>query len=361
MPTYRYYTGDLLTGDPLAELPLYGVFMNKRKSTPGDFTGTFRLDSGRYLDTELMAGTNPGKAAIFCERDGQLIWGGIIWSRTYSSNSKTAQITARTFESLWDHVALEEHTIQQNVEQSVIFEDLIDQVQAQAGNNFGLLKDTPFPTTGIKRTVLVPGYEYHYAQEVVNEVVGVDEGLEYVIDVEPSGTVDQPNKIIRVAYPLLHQNVNTLYYDYPGMIKQYWFPESAAQGGVKFVGLGAGAGINVIRAVVTDGDRVAQGYPSWWRVRSYKHIGTKAQIADRTRRDMTDYRIPVSFPTFEIKPDVGAGFTEWNNVGAPIRVRIEDPRFPDGQVITSRIVGWELQPGDADSLESLKFVIEGED
>lgn len=361
-PRYRYYSADLLTGNVLAELPLYGVYANRQLSTTGNFNGTFKLGTGTYIDNDLLDATIPGKTAIYMERDGLLIWGGIVWSRTWAEESKTCGMTAQTFESYFDHIVIDSHFIMQNVEQTIIFRDLINALQAQVSSNIGLIQNTPYPTSGIERTVLIPGYEYHFAQDVVSQLVGTDDGFEYTIDVVASGTPDHPSKLVKVGYPTLSNPTSDLSYDYPGSISNFWWPESGTKGATKAVALGYGSGPTMYSGLAIDGDKLAEGYPAWWQVNSYKNIADRNLIGARARKDLETFGMPYVRGTFELKSDVGVGFTGWSKLGDTVTARVESVRFLGGsKVIESRMIGWELTVADADNTEIIKFVIEGGD
>lgn len=362
MAEYRYYTTDLRGGAFLNDLPLYGVFMNKRLNASGDFTGTFRLDTGMYIDSHLLDSSIPGRTAIYVERDGTIIWGGIIWSRTYNAQGKNIQLTAQTFESYFDHIVIDQHFIQQNVEQTTIFSSLIDAMQGQLGGNIGLTKDV-FPATGITREVLVPGYEYRFAQTVVEELVGTESGFDYRIDVIPGGQQDNPTKIVRVGYPEIGQTAanSNLHFDYPGNIDNYWWPESATRSGTVVGVLGHGSGYEMVRATATDGNKIASGYPSWWVVNSYKMVMNRDEAAQRAVQDLNKYVTPVIKPTFQVKSDLSPDFSGWSALGDAFTCYIEDARFPGGKSVVSRMIGWELSPADSNSTEMLKLVIEGQE
>ena len=360
--TYRYYTADLLTGTVISEMPFYGVFCSKKINEAGSFTGSFKLNSGMHDDQSLLDGSIPGRTCIYVERDGSLVWGGILWARTYASESKAIQVAGQTFESYFDHVCIDANFIQQDVEQTTILTNLVNLLQGQSGNNIGLLLGS-MPTTGVVRTVLIPGYEYHFAQDVISQLIGVDNGLEMTIDIAATGTIDHPSRTIRVGYPKLGSAVTTsgLYYDYPGNITNFWWSESGSRGAVKAVALGHGDGFNKVRAQAVDGNKLGAGWPAWWIVNAHANIADIDEIAAAARKDLEKYAIPYSRPTFEFTADVGATFNSWNNLGDEVMIRIEDPRFPGGKIVQSRMIGWELTPSQSESPEVIKIVIEGDD
>lgn len=358
---YRYFSSDLLTGNVISELPLYGVNCSKRINDAGNFSGTFKLGTGIYHDQSLLDGTLPGRTALYMERDDVIIWGGILWSRAYQSESKTCQLAAQTFESYFDHVAIDANFVQQQVPQEQILINLVNTLQAQTANNIGLTLAS-MPTTGVNRTILIPGYEFHFGQEVIGQLTGVENGLEITIDILPSGITDKPTRQIRAGFPKLGNAVATsgLYYDYPGSIVRYWWNESGARGAVKAVALGHGDGFNKVRATAIDGAKIAAGWPAWWIVNSHPTVVDVNGIAAAARKDLEKYAIPYSRPTFEFDPDFGAKFESWNNLGDEIYIRVEDDRFPNGKIIQTRMMGWEISPAEGNGSEVLKISIEGE-
>jgi len=362
MATYRYYTADILTGTVLAELPLFGVTMDRKLSAAGNISGSMKLGSGQHNDDDLITGSEPQRSAVYCERDGTLIWGGILWSRSYDSTNKTCALTGQTFESYFDHVAIQNDFIQDGgIDQLEIFRNLINVLQGQAGSNIGLDVSGMSIVSGVPRTILIPGYEYHLANEVVSQLVGVEDGFDYTIDVVPSGTVDQPNKLVRVGYPTISDPDASaaVEYDYPGNITSYTWPETG--GGTRFAVLGAGAGSSMFRAESVASDLIAAGFPSWWVVKAFKNLVTDDQVTAKAAAVRDLYKTPTTVPEFTLKPDREPEFEAWSALGSNFNVHIEDARFPNGKDVSSRMTGWSLTPESSNSTEVLKFTIEGTD
>lgn len=360
MPVYRYFTNDLLTNNFLTELPISDVYFSKRINDAGSFSGTMVLQRGEdAYNTALLDGTPPGKCGIYVQRDGVIIWGGILWSRQYHSENMTIQLSGSTFESYFDHVCIDANFIMQGVEQNTIFANLIDMLKAQQGNDL-LLTRGSFPATGINRTVLIPGYEYHFAQDVINQLTSEDNGLEYTIDI--GGAPQSPNRTIRAGGPKLGVPVATsgLSFDFPGNVSKFWWNESATRGAVKAVALGHGSGFNKVRAQAVSGPLLAQGYPAWWRVTSHPNIATIDGITAAAYGDLKKYGMPYSKPTLEFSLEGDFPFHGWNQLGDELKVHIEDPRFPGGKDVVSRMIGWELRARGAGNSEEFKIVIEDE-
>lgn len=358
MPDYRYFTADILSqAYGGIDLPLFGTYMNKVMTRPGNFTGSVPLGTGIHIDADMLSATTPGKYAIYCERDGEIVWGGPIWSRTYSADSRSCQITAQTWESVFDHVVFEEHVIQQSIEVITLFENLIDQMQLQAGNDFHIVVDVPAPITGWTRTVLKPNYEYHFVGSVLSELV-TDTELEYSIDIGAAvgGADDMPVPTLRLGSPKL-EFATDAEFDYPGSITNYWYPENASRGATRFAAVGAGSGNKVIRSVARD--ETKSDWPSWWQTASYPAIGSPEAIVGKAQQGLLDSTIPIVVPTIELAKD--AVFDHFNTLGALIGIDITDARFPSSHSFEKRMVGWELTPESADAEELIRISFEGDE
>lgn len=101
-PVYRYFTADLLTNEIISEIPLRGVSWERALKGAGRFSGqipvTEETDSIGLYDV-----TMPGQTALYVVRNGVCVWGGIIWARDYSLNSKELSISASEFQSYFYH------------------------------------------------------------------------------------------------------------------------------------------------------------------------------------------------------------------------------------------------------------------
>ena len=101
-PQYRYLVCDLVTDRLLTSLPLTGVQFDRRLSRAGEFKGQWQIpnrDQAILADQITKWG---GRLALWVIRNGQLWWGGVLWSAKGSASSRsysTVDIQASTFES----------------------------------------------------------------------------------------------------------------------------------------------------------------------------------------------------------------------------------------------------------------------
>jgi len=102
VPTYRYFTTDLLTNTLLAEIPFTGVSYERAIKGAGAFSGSIPVIPNTN-SMDLYDNTMPGKTGLYVVRDGECVWGGIIWSRSYNVKERTLSIGANEFTSYFHH------------------------------------------------------------------------------------------------------------------------------------------------------------------------------------------------------------------------------------------------------------------
>ena len=356
MPDYRYFTTDIMTGAVLRELPQYGVYMSKQLSGAGQYTGFFRLDSGVWVDSELLDATVPGECSIMVQRDGINIWGGPIWSRTYSTDGKTIQLSASTFESIFDHIIMGYDCIYQGANQNTIIFNwmnlFLTQTVGGVSNDFHLVTTVQTPVAAIPtRTILIPAYEYHMATDFLQQIIGIDGGLDFSIDFAPLG--DVPTRTIRFMY-VNEAPMSDLSLEFPGSIDKYWMNEAGARSARRVVALGAGSG-NQLMAGFAAG--AVAGKPLWGRVESYPNVGVQADLNMKALSLYQKSVPPVYEPTVELRGD-DHGFASWNDLGKQMTMFIQDARFPNGQQFTFNLTGWALTPEGKDGVETVQMTLE---
>ncbi len=99
---YRYFVCDLMTNQLLAEIPFRSVSYSRSLTEAGTFTGDIAVTPDTY-NLNVYENTLPAKTALYVVRDGICVWGGIIWSRTYSLVDKIVSVSAAEFTSYLSH------------------------------------------------------------------------------------------------------------------------------------------------------------------------------------------------------------------------------------------------------------------
>jgi hypothetical protein len=99
---YRYFVADLLSNAIIAELPFQGVSYERAIKSAGSFSGTVPVID-KTVAYSLYENTLPGRTALYVVRNNECVWGGIIWSRSYSSENRELSISGSEFTSYFYH------------------------------------------------------------------------------------------------------------------------------------------------------------------------------------------------------------------------------------------------------------------
>ena len=75
--TYTYLVADLRTGTIIDELPLTGVTFEKQLNDTGSSAASC-TSTTRHQGPGTTAADQPGRTAMYVNRDGELLWGGIV-------------------------------------------------------------------------------------------------------------------------------------------------------------------------------------------------------------------------------------------------------------------------------------------
>lgn len=369
MAQYTYLFADLLTNEVLGELPLFGTYFEKYVNNTGNANFSFKIGQGGLDDTRLddklaLQATIPGRTALYVDRDGDLIWGGIVWSRVYQSQAKTVSCTAQTMDSyLFRRVrrANALYVASLNWDQRNIVIDLLQKMVEEGGpqSDLGLLLPDTF-STEVVRTKNVWGYDFNFYGDLIQSIYQLDNGFDFMIDVAYQRSV--PRRFVLIGYPNLGDAVddpNIVTLDYPGPIFNYYWPESVSGGADQAWAVGAGDGASKLFGVATDSASLDAGYPLLEVVNSYTDVTQMSTINAHAAGDLETNKIPSSIPTLNVTPDE----MDFNNfqVGTYCRLVIEDDRFPDGFDDTVKINGWTLTPNQSSGSESCTLVVAGSD
>ncbi len=100
-PRWTYLAADLSSGTIIDELPLGRVQFSRALNTAGILTGSFAYTP--RTAPLLRPASTPGRTALYALRDGQVQWGGILWSRKVDHDRRVVGVTCADWWSYYDH------------------------------------------------------------------------------------------------------------------------------------------------------------------------------------------------------------------------------------------------------------------
>jgi hypothetical protein len=363
MPDYQYIAADILTGEPLQDLPLYGTYYDRNLSAAGQMTGSVMLTSGND-NGEITDSTIPGRSMIHCLRDGTYLNSYIVQSRTYNSTDKVLQINGLDMLAAPTYVVVDKAYSAVQKDQIQVFKDLWDAMQLQQNDNFNV--DTSGLLGQLSSVLInlgVQPYDYVTFDSLMQSMIEAVNSFDYTIDVIDVGRPGRPIFSLRVGSPqLIPPGVgNNLDFDYPGNVDSYYVTDSASAAGTTVVGIGAGSGSSMLQSVQVNQQALDNGFPNLWQIDSRKDITDQGTLDSVTQQKAQQLAPPVTVPVITLKADKIPPFEDWSSLGANFNVHILDERFPHGVDLSSRMIGWQLYPSGSDQVETVKFVIEGGD
>lgn len=100
-PRYTYVTADLVTGTLMEEIPLGQVSFTRALNDAGTLQGAFAYTA--KTAALLRPATAPARTALYALRDGQCVWGGIIWTRRPNHANRVVQLGCADWWSYLEH------------------------------------------------------------------------------------------------------------------------------------------------------------------------------------------------------------------------------------------------------------------
>jgi hypothetical protein len=365
-----YFTTDLISNTTLADLPLQGARFNTRLKNIGDLNATLPLrgTQGKLFVQkqvqELIAGTVPGRTAIWADLDGTLVWGGILFDRLYDSSSGAWSIRAREFPSFYEDKFYHRDVGNLNqtlpfiqVDQFDIVRALIQHVASKDGGDIGMVLGGEMSGVLRDRTYRVTKYKHIF--EAIDELSNVINGFDYAVDVYYD-TQKVPQKRLTLSYPRRGKRgtAATAMFEFPGDILKYTYPEEGTDLVTRSHAQGEGTGRDMKRSFKTNTSMTSRGWPLYEQHKAYTDVKRQSTLDDHAQSDldMMDQALTLPKITVPVQGEYPLGTFI---VGDHVRAKIEDVRFPDGYDQSLRLLGiavdgnamtMELEFGRVDSL-----------
>lgn len=211
--SYRFLLAEVTTDDIVAELPVESASYGETLNSPGKLSATIRLGAPKDVDvpsdpsTPLVdAGTItppavevlPGEHAIYVERDGVLLWGGVIWTYVADVESNTGKIGAEGFMSLLRGRILDTDYSVTGRDQALIVKDLIDTIQGYTDGDM-LIDTSSLVAVGKTRDRAYDAAEWKDVGEAIEQLAAVRDGFDFRIGVSWGATI--PQRRFLISYP----------------------------------------------------------------------------------------------------------------------------------------------------------------
>jgi hypothetical protein len=363
--TYTYLFCDLRTDELLAELPLANVSYSFELNGIGKLSATIPY-SDETLPLDPETASTPGRTAVYVDRDGVLVWGGIVWTRDRVKGGKSIQ--AAEFLSYFQHRYVKK-TLSTDTsllldtayvdaggqrlysDQKWIVWSLLRYAQDQTGGNINIdinpLTGTPH---GINRTTTYFGYERPEIYKAISELAAADNGFDFGVEVgwtsAANNQAPQRYRQARTWYPRRGRTAaeSGLVFSKGGdhgSIIDYDWPEDGTSLVTEMSGLGAGSGEARIVKTATAADLINSGWPLLEGVTTYDGVIDEAQVQALANADLDARSRSTVQPTFEVAADSDPEFGSYSVGDEALFVIDPEPQSPNGREGVLRIVSIE--------------------
>jgi hypothetical protein len=357
---YRYLLADVLTNQIIAELSLTNVNFTQQLNAAGTATGELLLTGVNSAALNVLASTTPGRNALYIDRNGVLLWGGIIWGREWDSASQLMKLTAREFESYFERRRILTTTPFTGYDQFTIVENLINQAQAVPYGNINVI--VPTSTSGvIIGQQIYYGYELKTYFSAISDLAKSNTGFDFNIKVAYDGD-GNPTKTLQLGYPRLGNTYSALSSTVPvftmpaGNIIQYNYKEDGTKAVNSLYATGAGSNEGKLIVNYQDTTKTASGWPLLEDAVNYSNITDPTWLTGIA----TGQTLAASYPPQTIQvvapPYLDPVFGNYN-LGDQARLVITDNFYPNEFDGNYRIIGINVTPGENNSGERVTLTM----
>ena len=192
MSEYHLVYTNLKSGVRLGELPVVSFSMEEAYNASGSLSADLLLEdtytveyaTGPTTYTTLttpqgvtLTSLVPGATGIYMERNGVVMWGGVLWAMDMDVEGSTCSISAEGFMSYLDRIHINTDLTWTATDQGVIAKELLEAAMAKPGADIGLT--APTPTVSTSRDRAYPALERKHFGEAIRQLADVEGGFSW--------------------------------------------------------------------------------------------------------------------------------------------------------------------------------------
>lgn len=210
MADYRILYSNLKTGEILGELPAIRASFTDSVNSPGSASVSVLLEDTYVMEAPdglggfeevttpqavSLSALIPGATGLYVERDGVILWGGVLWSMQMSVRDSVANLSAEGFMSYLRRLHIQQDLQYTSQDQGAIAKDLLEKAMAKGGADIGLT--ATLPATSVSRDRLYPAIERKSYGEAIEQLANVRDGFVWRFEHSWNGT-DQIDSIFQM-------------------------------------------------------------------------------------------------------------------------------------------------------------------
>jgi hypothetical protein len=345
--SYRVICVDTKSGTLLAEVPASGLSFASVLNGAGECSFSVPLgedaSAGVYVDA-----TEPVRRSIVVERDGVIVWSGIVWATTYDDASRELEVRAAETWSYYRRRNIHTTLRYTQVDQFDIVRGILTWVHAQTGGDIGVTLGDEVGFFLRDREYLI--WDAKNVGDAIEELADVIGGFDFYID---AAWGDDGRLVKRLRLFLLRRGrppaETDLIFEVGRNVVEWTWPNDGTRYANRVVAFGAGQDNMRLRAqAVVATAQLNAGYPLIDDVISDNDVTRLSTLRAKADQQLADLSQPVVLPEVTVRADELPLFGAYE-LGDGCRFVCPpgvSPRFPDGIEVARRIVGWQVRVSD---------------
>jgi hypothetical protein len=388
---YRCIARDLLTGTLIGEIPLSGLTYSHKLNDVGELSATLYLPSPVDSSSRVLGGiyndaVDECRRQIVIERDGVVVWCGIVWASPYDDESQSRAVRAASDWSYFRARFINYDATFSTTDQFSIAQSIINTAQGTVNTPSHIGVTVGSNTSGITRDRTYTASELKPVAEAIEQLAAVDNGFDFAIDCAYTST-GVLSKTLTLSYPRRGRNyLNTGHvFELGRNIISFTWPSDGTRVANKVYATGQGEGAEVtpttiegvagtssgsqgrtiglaidansIQPVATGGP----GYPVLEKQISFSDVSVLDTAIRHAQAELRFSTTPIVLPEIIVRgdrePELGSYST-----GDACRIIIPPnvtPRFPSGLDTFYRIIAYEVSVDD-NGTEQVKLTLGAE-
>jgi hypothetical protein len=337
-PMWTFSVADLRSGVILADLPFNDVSFSTPLNDCGTFSASLMIDDKIAKRYDIHDLTTPARRAWYAIRDSRPMFGGIIWTSTYSSDEQKVSVAGADWWSYFDArkvlpvlADLDQAqtgevakltTRYTTVEQNELARELVALAQSHTGGDILVRSDTS--SSGIYRERSYMGYDLKVTGEALKQFSEVLDGpdMRFTVAADPTA----PGGIARLfvqGEPWLGQVGSEHVLEYGRNLLGYTWPRDGSAMATRTFALGDGMEQGMPIAWSEDSDLYGAGWPLLEREFSYTTVREEDTLIEHAQSDQITARAPIVLPTLSLKAGLSPHLGEYAS-GDDARLIIRD-------------------------------------
>lgn len=356
---YELMVCDLMTDQEIAVLPVSDVSYDDYIGKTGSLTGTLPVPNSAAART-IREAALPGRTVLYLTRGSDIVWGGILWTRTPARDARgnyACQIQAGGLEGYFrSHRLLLADLTAAGADQFAIARQLITYAQAQSGGNLGIEMDASL--SGVLRDRSYSHYDLPWIGGLIDQLAATQGGFEWRIQVwrDDAGV---RHRTLRLGYPKLSIGGTDMDLASPGPVTTYSLPEDATvmanawqSRGASISTDAAAESVPLMSALLTTPADIAAGWPRTDGSSDYSTVENQTILDQHAAADLARAVRPVAIPTVGYTGDVQP------QLGSYVRLRLKDIWYYEQLDQRYRVVGLKVTPAERGQPESTELYLE---